>query len=118
MLLSDKDKRCDQAKGVDPKAKIGLSANAVTIKHIEITDVQLPATCFLQLVTEGEGGNSSLKQIKFNQQYVTSAVLRPLWTCFWISLVVAGLAWIFACLTKPVSPIFMLGSPSWDFAKS
>lgn len=103
---------------MDPKAKIGLSANAVTIKHIEITDVQLPATCFLQLVTEGEGGNSSLKQIKFNQQYVTSAVLRPLWTCFWISLVVAGLAWIFACLTKPVSPIFMLGSPSWDFAKS
>jgi hypothetical protein len=117
-LLSDKDNRCDQAK-VAPEAKIKLSSNAVAITHFEITNVKLPATCYIELVTEGEDGNTSLKQIKLTQQYLTSTVLTPLYICFWISGAVAVITWIVAGRSLGgMYPNFKLGSPAWDFAKS
>src|SRR5262245_13656472 len=54
---------------------IRLPSNAVGITQVEITKVELPATCYIELVTEGEGGNTSLKQIKLTQQYVTWTIL-------------------------------------------
>lgn len=124
-LLSDKDKGCDQAK-VDPTAIISLSSNAVAIVHFEITNVKLPATCYIELVTVKDGntslkdGNTSLKQIKLTQQYVTSTVLTPLIVCFVISVLVAVITWIVTAvkLKKIMYPNFKLGRPSWDFAKS
>jgi hypothetical protein len=117
-LLSDKDKGCDQAE-MNPKAKIKLSSNAVAIARFEITNVKLPATCYIELVTEVKDGNSSLKQIKLTQQYVTSTVLTPLYACFWISVAVAAITWIAAALDLGVvHPLFKIGPPAWDFAKS
>ena len=119
-LLSDKDKGCDPpAKVVDPKTTIRLSPNAVEITHFEIKNVKLPATCYIELVTEGEGGNTSLKQIKLTQQYVTSTVLAALCWCIVISGVCALVAWGWAeiDLGKKICLNFKLGSPAWEFAK-
>jgi uncharacterized membrane protein YciS (DUF1049 family) len=120
-LLSDKDKGCDQAKVV-PEAIIGLSYNAVAITHFEITNVKLPASCYIELVTEGGDGNTSLKQIKLTQKYLTSTVLTPLVIYFLISLAVAVITWIVAAQRLKdkviLYPNFKLGPPSWDFAKS
>jgi len=117
LKLSGKDKGC-QAK-VNPEA-ISLSSNAIEITHFEITNVELPATCYIELVTEGGGGNTSLKQIKLTQQYATSTVLTPLCICALISVAVAltawGVAWIW--LKRKLCLNFKLGSPAWDFTKS
>jgi hypothetical protein len=119
-ILSGTDKGCNQAKTVvNPKAMIRLAPNAVAIAQIEIANVKLPATCYIELMTEGAAGNASLKQLKLTQQYVTATVLMPLSMCFGISVLVAVLAWGAAarCVGR-ISPNFRLGSPAWDFAKS
>ena len=113
-LLSNKDKRCGQARVVDPNAKISLEPNAVVITHFEITNDELPATCYIALVTEGEG-NTSLKQIKLTQQYLTTVpVLVLLGICAAMSVLIALSAWGAA----RISWRFKLGSPAWEFTKS
>jgi hypothetical protein len=116
-LLSGTDKGCDQAK-MNPKAK-RLSPNAVAITQFEITNVELPATCYIELVTEGERGNTSLKKIKFTQQYVTSTVSTFLFGCFCFSGLVAVFTWVVAGLRfGEMYPNFPIGPPGWDFTKS
>jgi hypothetical protein len=119
-LLSDKDKRCDPPAMVDPKTTLRLSSNAVEITLFEIKNVKkLPATCYIELVTEGEGGNTSLKQIKLSQPYVTWAVLILLGFCLGVSVVVAGVTWFLAHRwLKRIHWKFKLGPPAWDFTKS
>ena len=94
-------------------------AHAIEIVRFEVTKIKLPATCYVELVTAGAGGSTALKQLKLSQQYVTSAVLKPLYICFGISMLVAFLTWVIAAARLgAVCLNFKLGSPAWDFAKS
>jgi len=97
---------------------IRLPSNAVGITQVEITKVELPATCYIELVTEGEGGNTSLKQIKLTQQYVTWTILILLGICFMTSVIAAYRTWSKAQSCFGICLNFKLGSPAWDFAKS
>lgn len=113
-VLDERDNGCDKSATT---AVEKLAPGDVTVVHIEIANVMLPATCYVVLKTDG--GDSSLKEIKLSQQYLTSAILTPLRVCFWISIVVAGVAWLAAgVLLGGMAPWFMLGSPAWDFTKS
>jgi hypothetical protein len=116
-LLSDHNKRCDHAD-MEPKG-ITVSSNAVAVIYVQITNVTLPATCYIELVTGLENDAVTLKQIKLTQQSVTQTVLKPLYICFGISVliaIVAGFAVRHRLGVK--SPLFKIGPPSWDFAKS
>jgi hypothetical protein len=120
-LLPDKDQKCGHAKFVvKPKAsEIRLPPNGMTVPYVELTNVSLPATCYIELTTEGEGGNTSLKQIKLTQQYLTSSILYPLFYCLCISVAVAGFTWLAMGMNIGKAwPNFKLGAPAWDFAKS
>ena len=83
--MGAKDSGCDQAKVVKPKTAITLPPNDVEITQFEITKIKLPATCYIKLVTVGDGGSTSLKQIKLTQQYATCVVLLVLAGCLLIS---------------------------------
>jgi hypothetical protein len=112
-LLAATDASCKGAV-LEPKTVKDYVANEVRIEPFKITPVKLPATCFIEIISDGEDGSSSLKQVKLNQTYVKSGVLAALGLSFLVSLVVAGLGWL------PARPPLKsrMGSPAWDFAKS
>lgn len=118
-LLSDMDKKCDHADiATEPHPPAKLSPNAVAIAHVTISGVEPPATCYIALTTL-EQGNTSLKQIKLAQQYVTSTMFYSLWACVLISAFVAIATWVAARIKLGgVSLFYKLGSPAWDFTKS
>jgi hypothetical protein len=116
-LLSDVDKGCDGGK-LTPETIDDLKTNFIEIKRFEVSNVKLPATCFIELVTDGTDGNTSLKQIKLDQQYVSGVVLVPLLIGLAISLIVAAITGLLASQDMNVSWNFKLGSPAWEFAKS
>jgi hypothetical protein len=118
-LLSDMDKKCDQAKiAAEPDAPIKLSPNAIVIAHVTISGIEPPATCYVALATE-EQGNTSLKPIKLTQQYVTSTMSWSLFICAVISISFAIATWVAAHRhLVGVRLSYALGTPAWDFAKS
>src|SRR5947209_4258516 len=113
-LLSGNDNGCGQAEIVNPKGMITLPPNAVAITQFEITNVRLPTTCYIELVTAGGDGITSLKQIKLTQQFATCMILLLLGGC----LVLSGLLAVWAWCEVGQRPGFKLGSPAWDFTKS
>jgi hypothetical protein len=94
---------------------IEIESNSIEVKRFEVSNVKLPATCFIELVVDGVEGNTSLKQIKLTQQYVPLPVFAILSACFVISLAVACAARLSA---GKLPRDFKLGSPAWEFAKS
>jgi hypothetical protein len=118
-LLSDMDKKCDQAKiAVGPDTPATLSPNGSAIAHVTILGVKPPATCYVTLATGQEQANT-FKQVKLTQQYVTSTMLCSLYVCVAISAFVAFLTWLAAAMKfRWISPFYQLGSPAWDFTKS
>lgn len=107
------DTQCISAT-LKPTSLDTLKMNIVEIKPFAISNIRLPATCYIELVSEGPDSNRSLKQVKLNQEYARSGVLEALGVCFGLSLSAALIGWIVTgeCLT------FQLGTPAWDFAKS
>jgi hypothetical protein len=118
-LLSDMDNKCDHAKiAAEPDALVKLSPNAIAIAHVTISGIEPPATCYAALATE-EQGNTSLKQIKLTQQYVTSTMSWSLGVCMAISIIIAIGTWLVAGgMLGGLPPSYPLGTPAWDFAKS
>lgn len=113
-LLDETDARCSK---IAPQRISKLAPSGVMVEHLVLSNVKLPATCYLVLTTDG--GDVSIKQIKLSQHYATSAVVTPLRWCFYISLIVAALVWCVAGVNLGgMAPWFILGAPAWDFAKS
>jgi hypothetical protein len=116
-LLDDKEGKCGTiTPGFDPE-QAQLPPNAIAIHHFTISGASLPATCFLAL-TDDQQRNTSLKQIKLAQQYITSAMSIALCVCVAISALVAIATFAAARKLERVSASYKLGSPAWDFAKS
>lgn len=106
------DSQCTDDK-VTPKTLELLKKNVPRIEHFEISNIKLPATCYIELVS-GADGNSSLKPVKLNQVYARSGVLSALGACFVLSVLAVLFGWAFTC--EPL--LYKLGTPAWDFAKS
>ncbi len=113
-LLDEKDSGCGK---IPLQAIAKLPQGNMSVVHLSITDVALPATCYLELRTDG--GETVLKQLKLVQSYLTSAAVTSLWYCVWASIgtaILAGLA--IGLFIAWVPPWFRLGSPAWEFSKS
>jgi hypothetical protein len=116
------DEKCNK-EALVPNPPIGsMSANAVAIAHFSITDVELPATCYLELVTKGPDGkitNTSLKPIKLSQLYASEDFMWALLVCLGVSVAVTIVARVRVRLKVGRLPKgFKLGEPAWEFAKS
>jgi hypothetical protein len=107
------DSQCTDDKVATPKTLKSLKKNVARIEHFEISNVKLPATCYIALVS-GADGNSSLKPVKLNQVYAKSGVLIAVGVCLALSALAVLFGWAFAC--EPL--LYELGAPAWDFAKS
>jgi hypothetical protein len=104
-------KKCDKVEAVD--VPVQLQSNAVKVVQLEITKAELPATCYVELSMTGTAGNTSLRQVKLTQEYVTSAVWIPLAVCLVGALLVAtGTGLYFGGRSLKFGP------PAWEFAKS
>jgi hypothetical protein len=94
-------------------ASASLQPNTVTVVQVEITNAGLPATCYVELSTNDTTGNTSLKQVKLSQQYVTSTFVTPLVYGLGISLAIAAITgFVFGGWG------LRFGPPAWEFAKS
>jgi hypothetical protein len=111
------DPGCTLAKIADPET-ITLPANTIEIQHFKITGANSPATCYVELVTDGAEGNTSLKQIKLTSQIVSCFVLILLAVCLAISAGIAAHTGHSITKTLQIGWRYTLGSPAWDFAKS
>jgi hypothetical protein len=113
-LNHEMGKGCTNAQlAATPKAPIQLKSNAVTVVHVEITQAELPATCYVELSTTGPTGNTSVKQVKLNQQYVTSTFVTPLVRGLGISLAIVAITGLLCGGWG-----LRFGPPAWEFAKS
>ena len=121
-------KGCDTKAGFTVSEKsIHLEPNFVKIVHVEISNVALPATCYVQMATTTKAPaqktpdqsqpqsqtqvqtqaqdknaaenvpSSSLKQVKLTQNYFTSTVWEALAKCWVISIVAVLVALAIAC---------------------
>jgi hypothetical protein len=119
-LVSDMDKKCDQADITsEPASPITLERGAVAILHVTISKITPPATCYLQLVTEKETGNTLSKQVKLAQHHVTSTIYCAFQACSFLAVIVAFGPWYKAHKKlENVPACYKLGTPAWDFAKS
>jgi len=120
-LVSDVENRCgpDNLKLVPDKLEL-IPPKGVTITHVTVSGVKLPATCYIKLSAGSPAGTTSLKQIKLNQQYVTDDVLYPIYKALGFALIVANATWMLAVLKhgNKVGPKFLVGSPAWELDKS
>jgi prepilin-type processing-associated H-X9-DG protein len=107
------DKQCAGAT-LAPRTLGSLKKNALEMKSFEVSNIKLPATCYIELVSDGTDGNRSLKQIKLNQKYAKSGVLIALGICLVLSLAAVKVG----CCLAGESLGFRMGTPAWDFAKS
>jgi hypothetical protein len=119
-------KTAEEAK--KPRVLATIEPKGVIIAHVTVSGIELPATCYLQL-TAGDpagkdAGNTSLKQIKLSQQYLTKDFYCPLYICFWLAGLVGLVTGI--CVWrrikdkngKPVGPLYKVGTPTWELDKS
>ncbi len=135
-LLSDRDNKCssqnltfepkDPKKPDEPKQPESIEPKGVTVTHVVVSGIKLPATCYVQL-TAGAGkdaGNTSLKQIKLSQQYLTSDLSCPLVVCLGLAALVGIVTgscvrrWIKDKDGHPLGPGYKLGTPTWELDKS
>jgi hypothetical protein len=113
--------KCNQDPLAPDPAIGSLDANAIAIAHIKITNVPLPAVCYIEIETNVNGKvvNTSLKQVKLSQRYATSDVLAALLVCLLLSaatmILVRIVVWL---MVGKLSGEFEVGMPAWDFAKS
>lgn len=116
------DVQCDKDPLEPSSALDSIAANVTKIAHFSITGVEMPATCYIELVTK-EGGkitNTSLKQIKLSQNYATMDVIGALVVCLVISIAV-GMGATRVAVRKKLGRLpedFEVGPPAWEFAKS
>jgi hypothetical protein len=96
-----------------PDVSAALQPNAVQVVHVEITKAGLPATCYIELSTKETAGNTSLKQVKLAQQYVTSTFVIPFKYALGVSLAV-----VFLTALGFRGWGLQFGQPAWEFAKS
>jgi hypothetical protein len=96
-----------------PDGSASLQPNGVAVVHVVITGATLPATCYVELSTTGTSGDTSLKQVKLAQRYVTSTFVIPFEYALGISLAVVVLTALgFGGWG------LQFGQPAWEFAKS
>ncbi|MGB6956306.1 MAG: hypothetical protein WBE54_13800 [Bradyrhizobium sp.] len=120
-LLLDVDKKCDPQNLSIPKEDLtSIPPKGVRIAHATVSGTKLPANCYVELTTAGKlPGNTSLKQIKLSQQYLTSEISYPLLACLEIAVLVAFGTWVTACIRiKSVCLNYKLGMPAWEWDKS
>jgi hypothetical protein len=119
-LLIDVDKKCDPQNLSTPKEDlISIPPKDVRIAHATVSGVRLPATCYVELSAGDTPGNTSLKQIKLSQEYLTSEISYPLLVCLGIAGLVALGTWVAACvMIKSVCLNYKLGMPAWEWDKS
>jgi hypothetical protein len=88
--------------------------------HVAVFGVKLPATCYIKLTAGSQAGNTSLKQIKLNQQYLTKDVLYPLGVGLALAVIVAIATGALARwkIGEIVGANYRLGSPAWELDKS
>jgi hypothetical protein len=119
-LLIDVDKKCDAQNLTIPNGDLtSIPPKGVLIAHATVSGARLPATCYIELAADGKlPGNTSLKQIRLSQQYLTPDISYPLLACLVIAALVAFVTGIAACGIEGVGPNFKLGMPSWEWDKS
>jgi hypothetical protein len=120
-LVRDMENRCDPRNlTLNPKNLDEIQPKGVSITHAALSDVKLPAICYIKLTAGNPAGNTSWKQIKLNQEYLTKDVFHPL-------VAAAVLAAIVAMVTGGVArrrigaivgANYRLGSPAWELDKS
>jgi hypothetical protein len=120
-LVSDRESRCDpnNLKLVPDKLEL-IPPKGVTITHVTISGVKLPATCYIKLSAGSPAGTTSLKQIKLGQQYLTMDVFYPIFASLGLAVIIAIVTGLVArCkIGEPVSPNYRMGSPAWELDKS
>jgi hypothetical protein len=119
-FVSDVENKCHANNlGLVPKKLEKIDPKGVSITHVTVSNVKLPAICYVKLTAGDPAGNTSLKQIKLSQQYLTKDLSNPLYACLVLAVVVALVTWAAACVhIQCLAPNYMIGSPAWELDKS
>jgi hypothetical protein len=119
-LVSDAANRCGAPNlAIEPKDLVKIDPKGVSMTHATISGVKLPTTCYVRLTAGNPAGNTSLKQIKLSQQYLTTDLSYPLYVCLVMAALVGVVTGCVAC--AKIDKMGMnteLGSPAWELDKS
>jgi hypothetical protein len=114
-----KNEKCSKDSLIPDPAVGETPPNTTVIAHFSITDVELPASCYLELVTKGSDvktiTNTSLKEIKLSQRYASADTLGAFVACLVVSALVMARA---KNEVGTLADDFEVGGPAWEFAKS
>jgi hypothetical protein len=120
-LVSDVENRCgpNNLKLIPNKLEL-IQPKGITVTHVTVFGVKLPATCYIKLTAGNPAGNTSLKPIKLNQQYLTKDFFYPLWISLALAAFVAIATGALARwrIGEIVGANYRLGSPAWELDKS
>jgi hypothetical protein len=113
------NEKCNRESLAPHPAIDDMPPNAMAIAHFSITGVELPASCYIELVTKGPDGktitNTSLKEIKLSQRYASADTLGAFLGCLILSAIVMTVA---RGKVGTLPEGFKVGGPAWEFAKS
>jgi len=101
---------------IEKKQPASLEPNEIAIVHFKISNVKLPAVCYLELTTNAKNDGivgRTVKQLKLSQKYATWTLIYRLVGCI-IATVVTLL--FVALLTRRQLFSLKIGSPAWEFA--